>query len=75
MAKTRKSEERPSEQLFGSIREAVVALLENAYPDLAVQLERDFRGGKYDVLSIRVLKNNKDGRHGIVSEPTYYEDD
>jgi hypothetical protein len=43
------------------------------FENCAVTVERDYRGFKFDVFSVRVLKENPDGKKGILSEPTYYE--
>lgn len=70
-----KKTEPQAKALFDILRESVQALLETdpRFEEFAVTVERDYRGFKYDAMTVRVLKKNEDGKKGIVSEPTYYE--
>lgn len=62
----------PNKDFFDRLRTEVEKALAD-FPEQAAIIERDYRGFKFDVLSVRVPKEPTEGKSGILSEPTYYE--
>jgi hypothetical protein len=63
-----------AKQFFDQVQESVQKIVGSKFSNFAVTVERDYRGSKFDALTIRVMKSDReDGKTGIVSERAFYE--